>query len=370
MIAFGWRQFRGQATVGVAGLVAIAILLLATGPHLVNVYDTAVAACKASDGLSSACNNPVSNTYHGLQVGLMVVVLVVPALIGMFWGAPLIAHELETGTFRLAWTQSVSRRRWLAVKLGLVGLASFLAAGLVSLMATWWFSPIDMISQDRFGGGNFGVHGFVPGGYAVFAFALGATAGLLIRRTLPAMAVTLGGFIALRIIVTNWVRPHYMSPVTTTAALSHANTGFQLNGPIGAPGTASVVASPPNLPNAWVQGASIVNNAGQAPSSAVIKADCPSLVSGVGGPPGALKGGGGGGPLSIGGHSSVAHASNQAQQAFSSCFSALSTKYHEVVSYQPANRFWTFQAIETVLFVALALVLAGGCTWWVRHRVS
>jgi ABC-2 family transporter protein len=367
VIAFGWRQFRDQATVGLIGLVVIGVVLLATGPHLVNVYDTAVAACKASGGLSSACNNPVSATFHGLQIGLMAVVLIVPALIGMFWGAPLIAHELETGTFRLAWTQSVSRLRWFGVKLGLVGLASFVAAGLLSLMATWWFAPIDMVGQDRFGGGNFGVHGFVPGGYAVFAFALGATAGLLIRRTLPAMAVTLGGFIAVRIAVTNWVRPHYMSPVSLTEKLTQANTGFQLNGPIGAPGTASVVANTPDLPNAWVQGATIVNGAGQAPSSALIKHDCPSLVSGVG-PAGPLKGGGGGGPFSA--HASVAHTSSQAQQAFTQCFTALSTKYHEVVSYQPASRFWTFQAIETVLFIALAVVLAGGCAWWVRHRIS
>lgn len=368
MIAFGWRQFRDQAAVGLAGLVVIGLVLLATGPHLVSVYDTALAACKASGGLSSACNNPVSDTFHGLQVGLTVVVLIVPALIGMFWGAPLIARELETGTFRLAWTQSVSRGRWLAVKLGLVGLASFVAAGLISLMATWWFAPVDMVSQDRFGGGNFGVHGFVPGGYAVFAFVLGATAGLLIRRTLPAMAVTLGGFIAVRIAVTNWVRPHYMSPVSVTEKLSQNNTGFQLNGPIGMPGTASVVATPPDLPNAWVQGASIVNGAGQAPSSALIKHDCPSLVSGVGPPPGPLKSGGGGGPFS--GHASVARTSTQAQHAFDQCYTALSTKYHELVSYQPASRFWTFQAIETVLFVALAVVLAGGCAWWVRHRIA
>ena len=366
MIAFGWRQFRDQARVGIIGLVVVGIVLIATGPHLVSVYDTAIAACRASGGLSAACNNPVSSTFHGLQIGLMVVVLIVPALIGMFWGAPLIAHELETGTFRLAWTQSVSRLRWLAVKLGLVGLASFVAAGVLSLMANWWFAPIDMVGQDRFGGGNFGVHGFVPGGYAVFAFAVGATAGLLIRRTLPAMAATLGVFIAVRIAVTNWVRPHYMSPVSLTQALSQKNTGFQLNGPIGAPGTATVVAQTPNLPNAWVQGASVVNSAGQAPTSAVIKADCPSLVSGVNPLPGALKGGGGG-PF---GHASAAHASAPAQQAFTQCYTALSAKYHVLVSYQPANRFWTFQVIETVLFIVLAAALAGGSAWWVRHRIT
>ncbi len=71
------------------------------------------------------------------------VLYVVPALIGIFWGAPLVARELETGTFRLAWNQSVTRTRWLAVKLGLIGLASMAAAGLFSLMVTWWSSPID-----------------------------------------------------------------------------------------------------------------------------------------------------------------------------------------------------------------------------------
>ncbi len=178
MIVFSWRQFRSQAMVGAAGLVIVGLVLIVTGPHLVSVYDTALAACKASGGQSSACNNPVGSTYKGLRIAVSALVLVIPALIGMFWGAPLIAHELETGTYRLAWTQSVSRLRWLWVKLGLVGLATMLAATLLSLMATWWLSPIDKASPNRFSPSNFALHGFVPGGYAVFAFALGATAGL------------------------------------------------------------------------------------------------------------------------------------------------------------------------------------------------
>jgi ABC-type transport system involved in multi-copper enzyme maturation permease subunit len=129
VIVFGWRQFRAQATVGLAGLVVVAIVLAVTGPHLVGVYDTAVAACRASGGTSTACNNPVTDTYGGLQIAVIALVLVVPALIGMFWGAPLIGHELETGTFRLAWTQSVSRLRWLFVKLGLVGWPAWSSPG-------------------------------------------------------------------------------------------------------------------------------------------------------------------------------------------------------------------------------------------------
>ena len=367
MIAFGWRQFRGQALVGAAGLVVVGVVLALTGPHLVSIYDAAVAACRESGGQSAVCtNNPVTITYRGLQYGVIALVLVVPALIGMFWGSPLIAHELETGTFRLAWTQSVSRTRWLLVKLGLVGLASFLAAGLLSLMANWWGSPLDAASPDRFGAGNFAVHGFVAGGYAVFAFALGVTAGLVLRRTLPAMAVTLAGFIAARFVVTDWVRSHYMSPVTLTQKLSAANTGFQLNGPIGSHATASVLAQAPSLPNAWVYGATIVNDAGRPPTTAVMQRACPNL--GAGAPPPDLFNKGGGG--SLGSHSEAARATGGIQDAFNHCVNTLSANYHAVVTYQPANRFWTFQAIETALFVVLGLILAGVCTWWVRHRVT
>jgi hypothetical protein len=103
----------------------------------------------------------------------------VPAIIGMFWGAPLIARELEAGTFRVAWTQSVTRARWLAVKLGLAGLASMAAAGLVSLMVTWWSSrvdPLDPFGMNRLQPAMFGTRGIAPIGYAAFAFVLGVTA--------------------------------------------------------------------------------------------------------------------------------------------------------------------------------------------------
>jgi hypothetical protein len=362
MIVFSWRQFRSQAIVGMAGLVVVAIVLAVTGPHLVSVYDTALAACKASGGQSSACNNPVSSAYGGLRIAVTVLVLAVPALIGMFWGAPLIAHELETGTFRLAWTQSVSRLRWMLVKLGLVGLASMLVAALVSLMASWWLSPVDKADPNRFGPSSFALHGFVPGGYALFAFALAATVGLLMRRTLPAMAVALAGFIGARLAVTYWIRPHYISPATLTLPLSQASVGFGFEGP---GSTAQIMAQPPGIPNAWVMSANVVDTAGQAPTSSTISSLCPNLPT-ARPPPQSIRGGGG----ILGRKASIAQESQQAQQVFNHCLSTLSEKYHAVVSYQPANRFWTFQTIETALFVVLALALAGGCAWWIRHRVT
>ena len=358
MIAFSWRQFRTQAVIGGAGLVVLGIILLITGPHLVSIYDSALAQCRASGGASSDCNNPVVSTYSKLQVLATALVLIVPVVIGMFWGAPLIARELETGTFRLAWTQSVSRMRWLLVKLGLVGLASAAVGGLLSLMVTWWFSPIDKVTQGRFGAAAFGLHGFVPAGYALFAFALGATTGLLFRRTLPAMAVTLVGFIVARFTVAYWIRPHFMTPVTKTFGLNPNGAngfGFTQN-----PGSSlQFTAGPPNIPNALIVSNSVVNNAGQSPSTAFLQKACPNLP-GVNGPslspaPGVQ-----------------AHAAPSAngQQAFQQCINTIANKYHQVITYQPSSRFWAFQTYETLLFVVASAALAGLCVWWVRRRLS
>jgi hypothetical protein len=356
VIAFSWRQFRTQAVIGGAGLVVLGVILLVTGPHLVSIYDTAVAQCRASGGASSDCNNPVVSTYSKLQVLATALVLIVPVLIGMFWGAPLIARELETGTFRLAWTQSVSRMRWLLVKLGLVGLASAAVAGLLSLMVTWWYSPIDKVNQNRFGAAAFGVHGFVPAGYALFAFALGATTGLLFRRTLPAMAVTLVGFVVARLTVTYWIRPHFMSPVTKAF-------GINPNGALGfsaSPGgSLQFMANPPTIPNALVVSNSVVNNAGQSPSAAFLQKACPSLP-GLNGPSPGVR-------SAVPQHTAV---SPGGQQAFQQCISTIAAKYHQVVTYQPASRFWAFQTYETLLFVVASAALAGLCVWWVRRRLS
>jgi hypothetical protein len=352
VIAFSWRQFRTQAVIGGVGLVVLGIILLVTGPHLVSIYDTAVAQCRASGGASSDCNNPVVSTYSKLQVLAAALVLVVPVLIGMFWGAPLIARELETGTFRLAWTQSVSRMRWLLVKLGLVGLASAAVAGLLSLMVTWWYSPIDKANQGRFGTAAFGLHGFVPAGYALFAFALGATTGLLFRRTLPAMAVTLVGFVVARWTVAFEVRPHFMSPVTKSFAID-PNAGLGFSATPG--GSLQFMAGPPNIPNALVVSNSVVNNAGQAPSTAFLQKACPSVNA----PPPVVQGGQG-----------HAAASANGQQAFQQCITTISARYHQVITYQPASRFWAFQTYETLLFVVASAALAGLCVWWVRRRLS
>ena len=134
MIWLTWRKFRTQFAVVLGVLVVVAIALAFTGHTLVNQADAYLKLCKTDNNCG---NNPVINADSKIQSGLTSLLLLAPALIGIFWGAPLVARELETGTYRLGWSQSITRFRWLAVKLGLVGLASVAVAGLFSLMVTW-----------------------------------------------------------------------------------------------------------------------------------------------------------------------------------------------------------------------------------------
>jgi hypothetical protein len=172
---------------------------------------------------------------------------------GLFWGAPLLAHELETGTFRLAWTQSVSRARWTLCKLGLLGLAGMALAGLCSLLVTWWSSPLDLaVGAAPFA--NFDVRGIVPIAYAAFAFALGVAAGAVIRRTLPAMGATLVAFVGARLAFAQWVRPHLMAPLTKRSPLTLSTSGQT---------SAQIQLGTHLPPGSWVMSQSVVNSAGQ-----------------------------------------------------------------------------------------------------------
>ncbi|MGD0592760.1 MAG: hypothetical protein ABSB54_03645 [Acidimicrobiales bacterium] len=350
MIRFAWMQSRTQALVAFGGLVVVAVVVAVTGPHLVHLYDTSVATCQARGDCQTA-TTAFLNEDHTLGVWLGVLVVAVPGILGVFWGAPLVARELETGSFRLAWTQSVSRKRWLAVKLGVVGLAALAVAGLLSLMATWWSSPIDRVNLNLFG--VFDQRDIVPVGYAAFAFVLGVAAGVVIRRTLPAMATTLAAFVACRLAFNHWIRPHLIAPVVRNFALSIGGFGSTNGGPF------TLIPNPPGIPNAWIISVQIRDRAGGGLANQYLQKVCPNL----GQPPapgtGGIPGGGVGARVAPGG-------ANGLQE----CGVKLSAMFHEVVTYQPANRYWTFQWYELAIYLVASLILAGVCIWWVRRRLS
>jgi ABC-type transport system involved in multi-copper enzyme maturation permease subunit len=352
MIRFAWLQFRIQAAIVFGGLAVVTIILAITGPHLVHLYDTNVATCATHGECSTAASAFLQND-RTLQILLDALVVVVPGTIGIFWGAPLVARELESGTFRLVWTQSVSRARWAVVKLGVVGLVSLAAAGLLSLMVTWWSSPIDRANASLYT--SFDQRGIVPLGYAAFAFVLGVFSGVLIRRTLPAMATTLAGFVTTRLLFNHFVLPKLMAPTQRSFALNQQTVqGYgQMNG-----GPFTLFPGNPNIPNAWFYSTQFVDRAGHALSSQVLTSACPLLPRGPGpsAPPG-------------GGVQSAIPVPGGGRTALQDCITKLGTTYHEIVSFQPASRYWSFQWFELAIYLGVALVLAGACVWWVRRRL-
>jgi ABC-2 family transporter protein len=345
MIWLTWRQFRGQAITAAAVLAAFAILLAATGPHLASLYATS----KITGCHGFACTAPV-NTFLGRLAGPYPVVyllgigliLITPAIIGIFWGAPLIAREFETRTFNLAWTQSVTRTRWLLVKLTLTGLAAMAVTEALSLIYAWWANPISkairlgtgggpkLFSEGQFSSVIFSSHGVTPLGYAAFAFALGTAIGAVTRRALPAMAITLAVFAAAQFAMPMLVRPHLVPPSHSTAAIGSADLAY---GTL----TADVV---PGHPGAWIISSQALDPAGQPVST--IPAACvnPPAVPGA-------KGG--------------TSATTPAQ-----CMQ--NRGYREAISYLPTSRFWPLQWIETGIFLAIALALAWFSFWRLGRR--
>ena len=85
MIRFTWMQFRFQALVALGGLAIVAVVLGLTGPSLVHLYDASgFTTCSAHDDCSTLTNGLLS--HDRLLQDLSSVLLVVPALIGLFWG--------------------------------------------------------------------------------------------------------------------------------------------------------------------------------------------------------------------------------------------------------------------------------------------
>jgi hypothetical protein len=344
MIWLTWRQFRPQAITSLTVLAAFAVLLGATGPHLASLYATSgIADCHGS-----GCNR-VAISFLGLVSGFYTLVfmlgiagvILVPAVIGVFWGAPLIARELETGTFRLAWTQSITRARWLATKLALPGLAAMAVTEGLSLMYGWWSAPIGQAARVApspfpLGMGPFSLlafdaHGVVPVGYAAFGFALGVTAGVLIRRALPAMALTLAIFAAVQVAMPLAIRPSLFPPEHMTQSLAANFSGQQSAGPGGTFGfTLDYIDSEPG---AWIFSSGAVNAAGQPVS--VMPAACVNAASTTGDPNQCL----------------ASHGIGIA------------------VTYLPASRYWPIQWTETGIYLALALVLAGFSYWRLGRRL-
>ena len=340
MIWLTWRQLRTQSMVAIAALAATALVLGITGPHLAHLFHVEISSCIQHSG-SGACDNSTLNaftaTYEFVQRFFGYALIVIPGLIGAFWGAPLLTREIESGTHQVAWNQSVTRTRWLTVKVGLIGLAGATGVGLLSLMLTWWSSPLDRVNANRITPPVFDQRGIDPIGWALFAFALGLTAAVLLRRTLPAMATALAVFTGARIVWPLYIRAHLIPPVHQAAAVgSVPYDGVGVNN---GPGSAMVVHV--SKPGAWVLSEHTVNAVGHQVAGSTLFNLCPvTVTNGVG------------------------------ERPPDSCFiqNLVQLGYNRtVLTYQPANRFWPLQGVETGILAAAAVLLAAFCYWWVRR---
>jgi hypothetical protein len=210
----------------------------------------------------------------------------------------------------------------------------------LSLMQAWWAAPIGRavgsggtrtgIAKDRWSSLVFATHGITPLGYAAFAFALGVTAGVLIRRAVPAMAVTLATFAAVQLAMPLWIRPHLFPPARTAIAIGRGIT-FN-NDPQG--NFTLTTSSLPGQPRAWIVSSGAVNAAGNPVGTA------PACKQAV-------------------------------QSSESSALDCLASHGIRIaVTYQPASRYWALEWTETAIYLALALALTGYCFRRLNRRLS
>jgi ABC-type transport system involved in multi-copper enzyme maturation permease subunit len=250
----------------------------------------------------------------------------VPALIGAFIGAPVLARELETGTFRYAWTQGFGRWRWALAKLVGLALVVVAATAALSVLFSWYYQPyfatrnqaLFLSEASPFANGLFDLRGVSFAAWTLVAFAIGGLAGMLIRRVVPAIVVALAAYAGLAVATGSYLRHHYLAPLVT----SNVNVS----------------------PSAWItsqwwtKGGAFAF-AGRPPLN-LLQRFCP--------PP---------------------------QQRFGKSFENIAQcltqhGYTQWTAYQPTSRFWSFQWIEGGWLLALSVLLIAVTVGLVRWRAA
>jgi hypothetical protein len=350
MIWLTWRQFRVQASVVGGAIFGLLVLLLVAHGGM-PAFDEAFLQRFNSERFASTV----------YAVGI-VVALCAPAVVGVFWGAPMVARELEAGTHRLVWTQSVTRTRWLATKLVVTGLGATAAVGVLGLVMTWWSGSLDKaINAGQEQNGLFGLariapplfeaRGITPIAYTAFALVLGTAIGMVVRRVVPAMAITLAVFVAVQILTPVFVREHLGAAATTTAITADNVQGLMIGGisPDGLPvGPVQELTVAVEEPGAWMIANQTIDRRGQAQS------ELPSWVA-----------------RCVPGHAAPMGGAPFGPEVSAACFKRLHDEgYRQRITFMPASRYWTLQWLESAIFLALTALLAAGSFWWLRHRIT
>jgi hypothetical protein len=295
-----WRQHRleGAWALGLGGALAAAIVFVASQLHISDCPSLVNGYCFGNDPLGQFAQQLAQFDLY--TYGLVVL----PALAGAFIGCPLVAREIENGTHRLAWTQGVTRLRWLTTKLVLVFIPLLLAAAVAGVLEA---HLIDQLGRNPNRWAYFDQQAPMTVAATFFALALGVAVGAVVGRSVPAMAVTLISFVAVRVGLAEVARPNYVSPATYT---THDFTNFSF--------------PPQGYESAWWT-------------------DQPTFYDS------------GGHVLSTGREPVLSGTASPA---------------YLIQHYQPAEHFWQFQTIESAILTVLALILVGFAIYWVTRRIS
>jgi hypothetical protein len=299
-----WRLHRNQAYVAGAALAALTCLLLLTGIAMAHDYRSFMASCQTTRSCGDA-----QLLFRGDSAitTLVEATMAVPILLGLFWGAPLLARELEAGTHKLAWTQAVTRRSWLSRNVLWALAAAAVWGAATAALVTWWRGPQNAVGVPvRLATFTFDIQGIAPAAYSVFAVALGIAAGSIFKRILPAMAVTVTAFAGLRFLIAEYARPRYLTAITRSLP---AYSGW----------------APPA--GSWTLSNATLGPNGLNYTAGIGYQDTPAACRAIG----------------------------QQSNRFASCLS--SHGFRTLITYQPASRFWALQGIEAGIFIALAAAL-------------
>jgi hypothetical protein len=233
MIWVSWRQHRSQAMVGLGLLCALAVYGLVLGLQMRTSFSNNNLASCLAHSLGAGCPNSVAtfdDSFGSLvNIGFWGVLLLLPGLIGAAVGAPLLAREMELGTWRLAWSQTVPRTRWLVVQLAVAATGLIVLGAAMTLVITWYRAPMDRLTG-HFVHNAYDYEGLVFTAYVLFAFGLAVLFGQLLRRSIPALLAALVPWVAVRLVVEFALRPHFMAPLKLTRTLTQNCAGHVCGG--------------------------------------------------------------------------------------------------------------------------------------------
>ncbi len=322
MIWVGWRQQRVETLIAAGMLVLLAAIAIPVGVHMASVYSHEHLGACAANVTPSPCNDSVASfltRFNSINL-LFTWSTLLPALAALLLAAPFVL-DLDNGTYRLYWTQSITRRRWIAGKLGLGVVATVVAAGCLAALAMWLRAPLDHLNG-RMGANDYDAEGIVPIADALFVLGVAVALGALWRRAVPALLVSFVVYIIGRTFMDSLIRQRLLAPVKTTW-LERGGSG-------------------PNLNQALVINQFISDKNGHRIADAVGPCANSSSSSGL-----------------------LTHTQHLCAQPH-----ALGAHTYMTAIYQPASRFWELQGVEFGIVAGIGALLVLLAGWWTHRRIA